>query len=189
MAHAEVLSVMGRLQMDPAFRRAFLRDPAEALQPLDLSPAERLALAGLDRTSVIRVGRMADAHRIIRIQEHLSWVDLALRPDLRALLASYLEGVPPRLLNRDEALAFCEHVEVTAPDEPPYLSELVRFERLRISLAWGRGGVRSGGVSFEYPLDRVLARLGDPGWPVVSAAPSQVELRKVPALPAVTIRW
>ncbi len=189
MAHAEVLLVMGRLQMDPAFRRAFLRDPTGALHPLDLSHAERIALVRLDRTSVIRIGRMADAHRMIRIQEHLSWVDLALRPSLRALLVTFLERVPPRLLNRDEALAFCEHVEVTAPHEPPYLSELARFERLRISLAWGQGGVRSGGVSFDYPLDRVLAQLGDPGWPVISAAPSRVELRKVPALPAVTVRW
>ena len=189
MAHAEVLSVMGRLQMDPAFRRAFLRDASEALRPLDLSRAERLALAKLDRSSVIRIGRMADAHRMSRIQEHLPWVDLALRPGLGALLAAYLERVPPRLLNRDEALAFCEHIEDTAPPEPPYLSDLARFERLRISIAWGRGGARSGSVSFDHPLDRVLARLGDPGWPVVSAAPSQVVIKKVPALPAVTLRW
>lgn len=189
MAHAEVLSVMGRLQMDPAFRRSFLRDPIEALHPLDLSHAERLALARLERASVIRIGRMADAHRMIRIQEHLPWVDLALRPGLRPLLATYLERVPPRLLNRDEALAFCEHLEATAPPEPPYLSELARFERLRISIAWGLDGAQPGGVSFDHPLDRVLARLGDPGWPAVSAAPSRVVIKKVPALPAVTIRW
>ena len=189
MAHAEVLSVMGRLQMDPAFRRAFLRDPNEALQLLDLSHAERLALARLERESVIRIGRMADAHRLSRIQEHVSWVDLALRPGLRPLLAAYLERVPPRLLNRDEALAFCEHLENTALPEPAYLSELARFERLRISIAWGLGGARSGVATFDHPLDRVLAGLGDPGWPVVSAAPSRVVITKVPALPAVTVRW
>lgn len=189
MAHAEVLSVMGRLQMDPAFRRAFLRDPAEALGPLPLSEAERRALSALDRPSVIRIGRMADAHRLARVREHLSWVDLTLRPDLHEMLAGYLEQVPPRLLNRDEALAFCEHLEAAALTEPPYLADLARFERLRISLAWGLTGVGSIAVTFDYPLDRVLARLGEPGWPAVPAAPTRVELKKVPAIPAVIVRW
>jgi hypothetical protein len=189
MAHAEVLSVMGRLQMDPAFRRAFLDDPGEALRPLALSPAERDALSGLDRPSVIRVGRMADAHRFARVREHLPWVDLALRPGLHDPLAAYLERVPPRLLNRDEALGFCEHLEESPASEPPYLAELAHFERLRISLAWGLAGVSSVAVTFRHPLDRVLAELANPGWPVVTAAPTRVEIKKVPAIPAVMIRW
>jgi hypothetical protein len=184
-----VISVMGRLQMDLAFRRAFLRDPAEALRPLALEEAERRALVRLDRPSVVRIGRMADAHRIARIQEHLRWVDVALRPDLSALITTYLERVPPRLLNRDEALGFCEHVEANAPSEPPYLTELARFERLRISLAWRLEGARAGIVSFAYPLDRVLAGLDHPGWPVVSAAATRAALKKVPAIPAVMVQW
>ena len=189
MAHAEVVLVMGRLQMDLAFRRAFLRDPAEALRPLPLEEAERRALVRLDRPSVIRIGQMADAHRVARIQEHLRWVDVTLRPDLDALIATYLERTPPRLLNRDEALGFCAHVEALAPGEPPYLAELARFERLRISLAWRLEGARSGAVSFAYPLDRVIDELGQPGWPVVSAAETRAELKKVPAIPAVVIHW
>lgn len=189
MAHAEVLSVMGRLQMDASFRRAFLGDPIEALSAFALSSAERLALSGLDRASVIRIGQMADMHRMARIQEHLPWVDLALRPSLGVSLAAYLERTTPRLLNREEALALCAYLEASAPAEPPYLAELARFERLRISLAWGLDGALSGALSFDYPLDRVLAALPNPGWPVVSAATTRVELRKVPRLPAVTLRW
>jgi hypothetical protein len=175
--------------MDPAFRRAFLRDPAEALGPLALSSPERLALSALDRESVIRVGRMADTHRLARIREHLPWVDLTLRPDLRVRLADYLERVPPRLLNRDEALGFCAHIEAMATPEPPYLADLARFEGLRISIAWGLTGVTSWSGSFDYPLAHILAALANPGWPVAPPTPTQVKIRKVPAIPAVTLLW
>ena len=189
MAYAETLSVLARLQMEPAFRRTFLRDPTEALGPLALSSAERLALSALDREGVIRVGRMADTHRLARIREHLPWVDLSLRPDLRVHLASYLERVRPRLLNRDEALEFCAHLEAVVTPEPPYLGDLARFERLRISLAWALVGVTSWSGSFDYPLAHILAELVNPGWPIARSTPTQVEIRKVPAIPAVTLRW
>lgn len=93
------------------------------------------------------------------------------------------------MLNRDEALAFCAHLEAAPLPSPAYLAELARFERLRISLAWALPGVTSCHTSFEYPLDRVLPELVNPGWPVVAPEPSRVEIKKVPSIPAVMIRW
>jgi hypothetical protein len=188
MAHPDVLETLARLTIDPTFRAAFLDDAPAALGPIRLSDPERAALAGLGREAVTRLGLLADFHRLARIREHLPWLDPALRPDLVARVRDYLPKVPPRLLNREEAIAFCLHLEVVAPTAPPYLAELCRLDRLRISVAWGL--LASPVIArFEHPLDRILAALPAPGWPDVGRRPVAVEIKKVPMTPAVVLRW
>lgn len=190
MSYDGVLEVVARLHVDLRFRQAFLRDAGAALAPLGLLDHERLGLAGMDPAMLVRLARIADHHRVARIQEQLGWVDFARRPDLVAAVARYMIEVPPRLLNRDEAVAFCLHLEAQAGASPPYLPELARYDRLRISLAWGLAGDgRTCQVArFAYPILRIVAGLDEPGWPDVAQEPEWIELKKVPRLPAVVVR-
>lgn len=183
-----VLDALARLHADPRFRAAFLEDPAAALAPLGLSDPEREALARIDRLSVARIARMMEYHRLTRAGEHLAWLD-ERRPGLRAHLARFLDEVPPQLLNRDEAIALCRHLEAAAPGEPPYLGELARYERRRIEIAWTLGGASAGWEEFQYPvLDILEALRGEPGWPATPPRRTWIEIRKVPSLPAVIAR-
>lgn len=189
MGYSESLDVVARLHVDAAFRAAFLKDPHAALAGVALTPDERERLAALDRAEVIRLGRMADYHRMARIREQLAWMDPGLRPDLRPLLDRYMAERPPQLLNREEAIELCLFLESSPPATPPYLAELARCERLRIALAWGleplAGSARV--EPFQYPVLQILGALGRPGWPEVLPAPTRVELKKVPGIPAVLV--
>jgi hypothetical protein len=188
MSYAAVLEALARIHVDLHFRAAFLRDPEAALAGLGLSEAARRALAGLDPAGLDRIARIADHHRITRVAEHLSWLDRGKRPDLEAHLARYMAAVPPRLLNREEAIAFCEHLEAAHPPSPPYLPDLARFERLRIAIAWGLDGAAPCVERFSYPVLELLRALEAPGWPAAAPRPAWVELKKVPFLPAVIAR-
>jgi hypothetical protein len=190
MSYDNVLEAVARLHVDLRFRQAFSRDAAAALAPLDLLDYERRALAGIAPAMLARLARIADHHRVARIREQLGWVDFTRRPDLYAAVARYMIEVPPRLLNRDEAVAFCLHLESGAEASPPYLPELARYDRLRISLAWGLDGEgRTRRVErFAYPVLRIVAELDEPGWPDVAQEPEWIELKKVPRLPAVVVR-
>jgi hypothetical protein len=190
MSHAESLEVLARLHVDLGFREAFLRDAGAALRPFGLSERERAALSGIEREVVERLGRLADHHRVARVREQLRWFDLERRPGLGAAVGRYMREVTPRLLNRDEAIAFCAHVEAGGAAAPPYLPELARYERKRISLAWGlvEGGSRRLVERFAYPVLRILEELERPGWPEVEPEETRVEMKKVPRVPAVLVR-
>jgi len=132
---------------------------------------------------------MAEYHRLIRVVEHVPWADANERPSLMPLLSRYLRQTAPRLLNRDEALAFCRFVEAEPNPSPAYLPELARHERVRLEMAWGLSGALSSRVeAFTYPVLRILSQLSGPGWPHVMPEPSHLEFKKVPGLPAVLIR-
>lgn len=188
-SYSGVLDALARLHAEPRFRAGFLSDPAAALASLGLPEPEREALARLDRASVERIARLMEYHRLTRAGEHLAWLDVRRRPDLRTHLARFLTEVPPQLLNRDEAIALCRHIEAAPPGEPPYLGELARYDRRRIEIAWMLGGERAGWEEFQYPvLDILEAVRREPGWPAAQPRRTWIELRKVPSLPAVIAR-
>lgn len=188
MNYPGVLEAVARLHVDLRFRAAFAADPEAALARLGLPEEARRALARLDGAILHRIARVADHHRVTRVGEQFPWLDPGLRPDLWAHLGRYMAEVPPRLLNRDEAIAFCRHVEANPPPDPPYLAELARYERLRLEIAWGVEGAQSRVEAFRYPLIEILAAMKDPGWPAAPARPTWLEIKKVPQLPAVVTR-
>lgn len=187
MTYPQVLDAVARLHVDLGFREAFFADRAAALAPLDLTSAERDALGRLDPETVVLIGRLADFHRFARIQDQLTWVDGALRPDLLARVSRYMRSTPPELLNRDEALAFCRYLEQEPAETPPYLGELARYERLRISLAWGLVAEPRAEL-FEFPIPRIIEALGEAGWPPSERSPMRLSFKKVPGIPAVLVR-
>jgi hypothetical protein len=191
MGYPQVLEVLARLHVDPRFRTSYLRDAPAALQALGLSPEERERLARIPALDVARAGRMMDYHRVVRVREHLPWVDPTLRPELGAVLGDFQADVLPQLLNRDEAISFCRYLEGPASSRlPSYVPELARCERLRIALAWGQepleGGTRV--ESFTYPVKALLEALAQPGWPPLAPAPTRITFLKVPGLPAVLVQ-
>lgn len=191
MGYAQTLEVIGLLHADPSFRDRFMRDAGAALAPLDLSAEEKRALGAMDRELVLRIEGLADYHRVLRIQEHAPWADPLRRPDLLPWLYRFMAEVKPRLLNREEALAFCDLVAAQATgSSPPYLAELARYDSLRLSVAWGldRKLGTAHEETFQYPILRIVGQLDAPGWPEAAPAPTRVEFKKVPGLPAVLIR-
>jgi hypothetical protein len=199
MSYPRTLEVLARLHVDPRFREAWRRDASAALTPLDLTPAEAEALHRVDPRVVERAGRMMDFHRTERVREQLPWVDEAKRPELAPLRARFLQDVPPEVLNREEAIAFCRFLEAGegAPHAgllqrlPAYVPRLARCERLRLALAWGLTPMPASGPhveTFDYPVLTLLAALDAPGWPRVEPRPTRVEYLKVPNLPAVMLR-
>jgi hypothetical protein len=191
MGYPETLEVLARLHVDARFRQAWLQDAQAAMAPYALTPREREALAGADANVVERAGRMLDGHRLSRVHEHLPWADPAVRPGLLPVLRDFLQEALPELLNREEAIAFCRYLEAAPRGTlPPYLADLARCERLRISLAWGLEPMAGPThvESFQYPVTEVLAALAQPGWPEAAVRSVRVEYLKVPGLPAVMVR-
>ncbi|CAM4063752.1 hypothetical protein G4177_19095 [Corallococcus sp. ZKHCc1 1396] len=195
MGYPQTLEVLARLHMDPRFREAWTRDAPRTLAPLALTPGEQEALGRVDRAVVDRAGRMMDYHRTERVREQLPWVDEAKRPDLAPLRLRFLQDVPPEVLNREEAIAWCRFLELGSdapgPRLPAYVPQVARCERLRIALAWGLLPMPPVGPlveSFDFPVLGLLAALEAPGWPPVEARPTRVEYLKVPGLPAVMVR-
>ena len=88
------------------------------------------------------------------------------------------------------ANAFCRYLERDPEGSPPYLGEIARHERLRISVAWGldAGGIDPRDASFEFPIPRILAALAEPGWPAIERSPTRLSFKKVPGIPAVLVR-
>ena len=95
MSYPQVLEVLARLHVDPRFRTSYLRDAKATLGGLKLSEEEREKLSRISKVDVERAGRLMDYHRVARVREHLPWVDPALRPELRAVLDSFLSDVLP----------------------------------------------------------------------------------------------
>lgn len=199
MSYPRTLEVLARLHVDPRFREAWTRDAAHALAPLGLTPPEAEALQRVAPDVVERAGRMMDFHRTERVREQLPWVDEAKRPELGPLRARFLQDVLPEVLNREEAITYCRFLEADAHAPhakllqrlPAYVPQLARFERLRLSLAWGLAPMPESGPhveSFDYPVLTLLAALDAPGWPPVEPKPTRVEYLKVPNLPAVMPR-
>ncbi|MGE6760358.1 hypothetical protein ACQKGO_20245 [Corallococcus interemptor] len=192
MSYPRTLEVLARLHVDPRFREAWRHDARAALAPLDLTPLEADALQRVEPGVVERAGRMMDFHRTERVREQLPWVDEAKRPELAPLRARFLQDVPPEVLNREEAIAYCHFLEAGEhPNLPAYVPQLARCERLRLSLAWGLAPMPASGPrveSFDYPVLTLLAALDAPGWPRVEPRPTRVEYLKVPGLPAVMPR-
>ncbi|GMT97828.1 hypothetical protein KH5H1_19470 [Corallococcus caeni] len=199
MSYPRTLEVLARLHVDPHFREAWRRDAPGALTPLGLTPPEAEALQRVAPDVVERAGRMMDFHRTERVREQLAWVDEAKRPELVPLRARFLQDVPPEVLNREEAIAYCRFLEAGehAPHAkllqrlPAYVPQLARCERLRLQLAWGLAPMPASGPrveSFDYPVLTLLAALDAPGWPPVAPKPTCVEYLKVPNLPAVMTR-
>lgn len=190
MSNAEVLTAVARILVDQPFREAFLADPAAALSPLALTPPEREGLLAVEPDTVVLLGRIADYHRWMRIVDYVPWLDMDLRPDLIPLVRHYMRSAPPGLLCRDEALAFCRFVMREADCEPAYLCDLARYERLRISIAWGLHGDTTdvASVPFTFPVTEIAERLGQPGWPAVEPRPCRLAFKKVPGIPAVLVR-
>jgi hypothetical protein len=190
VGYPETLEVLARLHVDARFRASYLADPHRALASWTLTEAERECLSRIDARSVERAGRMMDYHRVARIQEQLPWVDVALRPDLRAVLDHFMEQQLPELLNREEAITFCRFLEASPRGLPAYVAEVARCERLRITHAWGleAGAPPTRVEAFQYPVLEVLAALTLPGWPAQKARSTRVVFTKVPGLPAVLVR-
>jgi hypothetical protein len=194
MSYPATLDVIARLHVDGPFRAAFRADPERALERPELTEPERLALRALHGATLDRIARLADFHRLMRMQEHLPWLELA-RPGLRELVARYFTSVAPRLTNRDEAVAFCAWLENDIGQCPPYLRELALLDRLRLALAWGMAAAPDGLIILElvYPILQIRQLLLDQpatqiGWPELAPRATRVELRKVPGLPAVLVR-
>jgi len=194
MGYSEQLDAMARLHVDTRFRDTFRTNPEAALASLGLTPAEQGALARLPPAVFELIGGLSEFHRVARIQEHAPWMDVTLRPDLGPRVERYLAQVTPKLLNRDEAIAFCRFIEADLPLEPPYLGELARCERLRLSMAWGLEPALGAGhvEALEYPIPRILQAFADApsaeGWPEAPPEPTRLEFKKVPGLPAVLLR-
>jgi hypothetical protein len=70
---------------------------------------------------------------------------------------------------------------------PVYLRELVRYERVRISVAWGLVDAHRVEL-FQYSIPAILEALREPGWPEAARRPTFLEFRKVPYLPAAAVR-
>ncbi|WP_404368044.1 hypothetical protein ACIHQR_02905 [Corallococcus coralloides] len=192
MSYPRTLEVLARLHVDPRFREAWRRDAPGALAPLGLTPSDAEALQRVEPVVVERAGRMMDFHRTERVREQLPWVDEAKRPELGLLRARFLQDVPPEVLNREEAIAYCRFLEAGEHAKlPAYVPQLARCERLRLSLAWGLVPMPASGLfveSFDHPVLTLLAALDAPGWPPVEPKPTRVEYLKVPGLPAVMPR-
>ncbi|MFB1485091.1 hypothetical protein [Corallococcus sp. RDP092CA] len=199
MSYPRTLEVLARLHVEPRFREAWRRDAPGALAPLGLTQPEAEALRQVAPAVVERAGRMMDFHRTERVREQLAWVDEAKRPELGPLRARFLQDVPPEVLNREEAIAYCRFLEAGehAPHAellqrlPAYVPQLARCERLRLSLAWGLVPLPASGPHvepFDYPVLTLLDALDAPGWPPVEPRPTRVEYLKVPHLPAVMPR-
>ncbi len=192
IGHERVLTLLARLHVDLDFRDAFEADPVSAMVALGIPAAMRAPLATLAGTTLDRIAAMADRHRVARLEEHLTWVDLTRRPSLAPVVYAYFRAVRPRLTNRDECLAFCAHVEARGVPHPPYVAELARFERRRIEVAWGlAGGASRVGETFQYPVLAILDALAmdeGPAWPREGPAPCSIEIKKVPMSPAVLVR-
>ena len=216
MSYDAVIEVIARLQIQPEFRTRFAETPERALREFALSGDELEGLARLPARELSLLDAMARFHRWTRIQEHVTWLDPYRRPLLRPLLEGFMSATPPRLLNRDDALAFCQWGErmgmsdgISTPiqcetsdpqnggtkDRKAFyidgLKELCRFERLRLEVAWGlEAHPQPLTVEFAYPVQLLAQWLveHEEGWPDVAPQPVRVSFVKVPTLPAVLVR-
>lgn len=189
MSYNGLLDVIAKLQVSPPFRAQLQTNAGEALATAELTPHERAQLLQLSAETLARVDAMSIFHRWMRVQEHLTWLDPYRRSHLRPLFEAYLEQCPPCLLNREDALSFCQFGEAQGSD--PVLRELCQFERLRLEVAWRlRPCSPPLEVCFGYSMMGLTTWLeGNPeGWPPVSPYPVCITFIKVPMLPAVQVR-
>ena len=130
MSLAEMQSCLARLYTDFAFQQLYFLDPAISLKEYQLSPLERQALAGLNRTQLKRFAVSLINKRRDRFEIAFPLLFKAAGPQISRYFPRFYHLF--RSQNEEaQFLEFGRFMEQTLradPEVPPYLSELARYE-------------------------------------------------------------
>lgn len=134
MGYLEVQQVLAKLYTNAVLRESFFANPQEEGEELGLSFDEAQQLAQLSAQQVNLFASSLKRKRLSEVKELLPLTSQVLGKDFSKLFWRYAETYLPQGIKKhwEDAIAFCTFIEKVAQVEgiePPWVWELVRYEK------------------------------------------------------------